>query len=169
MRFPNLLVNPFTALTLFAIVIGGKASAQADKINFSGNWQLDQQRTELGNIPASAASSAIKVNQDRDSIFIERLGVVHVLEGLPVNGAATPVDFSGGSKIATVQFTNRGTMEENATYSHDSTADAPKVYPVKSQEIWSLSDNNRTLQIMRTVEMANYGTYSIKTVYSKQD
>lgn len=152
------------------ILLCGVKALQAQTANFSGSWQFDQQRSELGNLSPSAASVSINIDQKKDSIFIERVGKVHVLESLPVSGAPTLVTFAGGSKLASVEFTREGAvMEENATYSRDTAVNPGWVYPVKSKEVWTLMDDNRTLQILRTVDLTDNGNYSIKTVYTKQD
>lgn len=154
---------------LTLVLLCGVYALQAQKANFSGNWQLDQQRSEFGNISPSAASVSINVDQKKDSIFIERMGNVHVLESLPVSGRPTVVAFAGGSKFASVEFMRDGTiMEENATYTRDSTVNPGWVYPVNAKEVWTLLDDNRTLQIVRTVDLGNNDKYSIRTVYTKQ-
>ncbi|HVU95511.1 MAG TPA: hypothetical protein VHE34_09815 [Puia sp.] len=158
-----------TSIITISLLAPGRI-CYAQKANFSGSWQLDQQRTELGNIPASAASNSIKVDQRKDSIFIERIGTTHVLEGLPMNGMAAQVRFYGGTKMAAVEFVTGGlSMEESASYILDSAAIPGVVYPLTSKEVWTLSDSDRTLQIVRTVSTVSNGNYSIKAVYTKQD
>lgn len=157
----------FFVLVTAMMAISGVVKAQTS--NFSGNWQLDKGRTELGNVPASAISASLEVHQQKDSIFIDRIGIIRVLEGLPIVGGPTQVNFPGGSKLASIEFIDNGSkMLENSTYTMNGTGQGV-VYPAKSTESWTLADNNHTLQIMRTVEMTNSSSYSVKAVYTKQD
>lgn len=142
-----------------------------DHTNFSGQWELNKDKSDLGQF-ADFAPHTIKADQTDDSITISR----------------TAPSFNGGDNTTTETLTFDGKECESTLFGDSKKKDSLKwsddgksftiTYKllldfngqqneVNGTEAWSLSDDGKTLTLQGN-STSSFGDMSTKAIYEKQ-
>lgn len=161
-RILILLIAP-AFLSAFAI--------QANRVNFSGDWKLNEGKSDLGQF-ARFATRLIKADQKDDAITIAKTAPsfngedVTITETLSYDGKETETTVFGSSKRkSTAKWSDDGkTFTISYTLLFDFNG---QITEIKGTETWTLSDDGKvlTLQINSS---SPQGEFSSKAVYDKQ-
>ena len=150
---------------LFAFV------AKPDHANFSGEWKLNEGKSDLGQF-ANFAIRTIKANQTNDSIQIARTapsfngGDATTNETLTFDGKQSESSLFGNSKKkASAAWSDDGqALTITYTLSLDFNGQTTEV---SGKEKWTLSDGGKTLTLENN-SSSSFGDLSTKSVYEKQ-
>jgi hypothetical protein len=168
-------INCISALiTLIFILSTFNTTAQIVKrTDFSGNWLINFQKSEFGEIPHYTASKQVKAVQTPGNIVVELLMVSAsgadsiVNETLPLNGKA--LDTLGGDqrkRRVTAHFSEDGrtlTIITSASVPNDQ-----KTEQYKITETWNISTTGESLVLKKTIQSTDGFEYSINAVYDKK-
>lgn len=142
---------------------------KADPINLSGQWKLNESKSELGDFGARLAPKSIKVDQKADAITIERH--VTTFNGEEATRTET-LTFDGKITEGAGGFGN-AVRKSSAKWSDDGKKMIVN-YSIsfqdnefKGTETWSLSDDGKTLSL-ETNSSGPQGDITTKAVYDKQ-
>jgi hypothetical protein len=141
------------------------------RANFSGEWKLNESKSDLGQF-AQFATRAIKTDQKDNDITINRTapgfdgGDVTTAETLSFDGKETETTVFGNSKRkATAKWSDDGnTLTVNYVLNLDFNG---QTFDVKGNEIWTVSDDGKTLTV-QTNASSPQGDLAAKAVYDKQ-
>jgi len=141
-----------------------------DKANFSGEWKLNEGKSDLGQ-SAPWAPRKIKVEQKADAITISKTAPsfsgedVTVTETLPFDGKEVETTVFGNSKRkATAKWSDDGqtlTITFNVMLDFNG-----QTTEIKGTETWVLADGGKTL-ISQNNSSSTYGDIQAKGVYEK--
>jgi hypothetical protein len=141
-----------------------------DKANFSGDWKLNEGKSDLGQY-AQFAPRKIKVTQTADSITIEKTAPsfngddVTYGETLPFDGKEVESTIFGSSKRkASARWSDDGqtlTVTFNIMFDFNG-----QQTEVKGTETWTLADGGKTL-ISQNNSSSSFGDIAAKGVYEK--
>lgn len=145
----------------------------ATSVNFSGEWKLNESKSDLGQFGGRGAARSIKVtSSDANSISIERTSVnqngenITRKESLTFDGkeAESTGGFGNSKRKASAKWADDGqSMIIDAITTFDRNGESMEI---KSKETWKLSDNNETLTIDAT-SSSSFGENTMKLVYEK--
>jgi len=126
-----------------------------DKPNFSGNWILNEGKSQMGEGRGRMAASKIKISQDDNAITLEKTSARPTGEEFTSKETIT----LDGKECVNTIFDNR-TRKSTANWSADGkllTINSTSVFErdgntmeIKSVEIFKLSDDGNTLSIDAT-------------------
>jgi len=141
-----------------------------DKANFSGEWNLNKDKSDLGQF-ADYATRIIKADQKADMISISRTansfngGEVTTTEALPFDGKETETTIFGNSKKKTsAKWSDDGqTFKMTYTMLLDFNGQTNEI---KGVETWTLADG-KTL-ISQNNSTSSFGDLATKAVYEKK-
>ncbi|MBS1622221.1 MAG: hypothetical protein JST10_14570 [Bacteroidetes bacterium] len=145
----------------------------ADKANFSGDWKLNEGKSEFGQRGARFATKALKVDQKADAIVISKTSAsfqggddVTTTETLTFDGKEVEGKGFGNSvKKSTLKW---AADEQSFTITSNTTMDRNgETMTFASTETWSLSDGGKTLTLTST-RTTQQGEMTTKAVYEKQ-
>jgi hypothetical protein len=141
-----------------------------DRANFSGEWKLNEGKSDLGQF-AQFAPRTIKVNQTADSITISKTAPsfsgddVTLTETLPFDGKEVESTIYGSSKRkASAKWSDDGqmlTITFNIMFDFNG-----QQTEVKGTETWKLADSGKTL-ISQNNSSSSFGDIAAKGVYEK--
>ena len=142
-----------------------------DKVNFSGDWKLNESKSELGQF-ANFATQSIKSQQSDSAINISRTAATFEgsmstsTETLTFDGKECESSLFGNSKKkATLKWAEDGqTFSITYTLNLDFNGQAMEV---TGTETWTLSDGGKTL-ISINNSSSSFGDMVVKSVYEKQ-
>jgi hypothetical protein len=161
-RLSTLLIAP---VFLFAF------TSKIDRTNFSGEWKLNESKSELGQF-GRFAPHTIKADQKDDAITISKMSTsfngddVTISETLSYDGKESETTIFGNSKKkSTLKWSDDGkTFTVNYTLLLDFNGQTNEV---KGTETWALSDDGKTLTLQNN-SSSSQGDLSTKAVYEKQ-
>lgn len=141
-----------------------------DKANFSGEWKLNEGKSDLGQFAAFAPRS-IKVSQNADSIMISKTSPsftgdeVTTVETLPFDGKEIESTIFGNSKRkASAKWSEDG---QTLTIAFDLMLDFNgQTTEVKGTETWTLADGGKTL-VSQNNSSSSFGDIAAKGIYEK--
>jgi len=141
-----------------------------DKVNFSGEWKLNESKSDLGQF-AAFAPRKIKVEQKDDAITISKTAPsfsgedVTVAETLPFDGKEVETTVMGTSKRkASAKWSDDG---QTLTITFNLVLDFNgQTNEVKGTETWVLADGGKTL-ISQNNSSSTWGDLQAKGVYEK--
>src|SRR5215831_674472 len=141
-KFSFLLIAPALAVLSFISL--------PDRANFSGDWKLNEGKSELGDFGARFAPTAIKVDQKADAISIARTrpgfnggDPVTTTISLTFDGRETESTGFGNSKTkSTAKWTDDQTLVINSTTSGERNGQA---FEIKGTETWTLKDGSLSI------------------------
>jgi hypothetical protein len=157
------IVLSFCSVTLFA---------QEGNVNFSGNWNLDEKKSELGEARMRFASPVLKIKQTGNNLSVERTvgnprgnGPATTSEKYTLDGR-TNVNRGGRIPVeSAVNWTENGTT---LTFvSSRSSERQGQTFEMKTTEVWSLTDGGKILTIDMTVTTPQ-GQMKRTLVYDKK-
>jgi len=145
--------------------------SKADKANFSGDWKLNESKSDLGRM-ANFATRSIKAEQKDDNIMIAR----------------TAPSFNGDNFTSTETLTFDGKEAESKLFGNSTRKSIAKwsddaqtltiAYTllldlngnsteIKGTETWALSDGGKTLTVQNN-STSSFGDLATKSVFEKQ-
>jgi hypothetical protein len=145
--------------------------SKADRANFSGEWKLNESKSDLGQL-AQWTTRVITANQKDDSITFARTAPAYTgedftsTETLSFDGKESESNLAGTSKKkASAQWSEDG---QTLTITYIVLFDFNgQVTEIKGTEILSLSDEGKTL-ISQGSSSSSFGDFTTKAVYEKQ-
>jgi hypothetical protein len=143
---------------------------KADRANFSGDWSLNEGKSDLGQF-GNYAPRKIKVDQKNDSITISKTAPsfngddVTITETLSFDGKETESTVFGTSKRkASAKWSDDG---QALTITYDLMLDFNgQTTEIKGTETWTLSDGGKTL-LSQNNSSSSFGDIAAKGVYEK--
>lgn len=155
---------------LIPVVILFSSATTADKVDFSGNWKLDESKSDLGNFGGFVARS-FKVEQKNDAITFTKTtpgfnggDPVTLTYTLSYDGKVTEAEGFGGSKIKyTAKMSEDGKtliVNSNATFERDG-----QTNEFKSTETWTITKDG--LLSVETQTSSSFGESTTKAIYTK--
>jgi hypothetical protein len=151
------------AVVLFSFI------SMPDKANFSGDWKLNEGKSELGEMGARFTPTAIKVDQKADNVTIAKTrpgfnggDPVTTSMTLTFDGKETETTGFGNSKTkSTAKWSDDQTLVINNTTSFERNGQTSEF---KSTETWTLKDG---LLSVVTVSNSQRGETTVKAMYDK--
>ena len=156
-----LLIIMFTVIT---------SAAFAGNVDFSGNWKLNESKSELGQFGGRSAKK-LKIQGNVESIAIQRASTNQAGEEMTTDEKLTFDDkesestvFGNTKKKSKAKWSDDGkTLTVKSTIAFERNGETMEI---KTTEIWTLSDDGKTLTINSTSESPR-GTNTTKLVYDK--
>jgi hypothetical protein len=141
-----------------------------DKANFSGEWKLNETKSDLGQF-GPYAPRTIKVQQKADSIMISKTAPgfngedVTLTETLPFDGKEVESTVFGTSKRkASAKWSDDG---QSLTITYNLALDFNgQTTEIKGTETWTLADGGKTL-VSQNNSSSSFGDIQAKGVYEK--
>jgi hypothetical protein len=142
-----------------------------DKANFSGNWALNEAKSELGQ--RGRAAKTIKVEQKDNAITITRTTAgfnggedVTTTETLGFDGKEVQsTGFGNSTRKSTLAWAADGqTMTVNSNTSMERNG---QTFEFSGKETWTLIDGGKSISIV-TVVTSQRGESTVKAVYDKE-
>ncbi len=141
-----------------------------DRVDFSGEWKLNEGKSELGDFGSRFAARSIKVEQKADAITISKTapsfggGDATTTETLSFDGKESESTVFGGSKKkSAAQFSEDGqTLFINYTILFERDGQTTQI---KGSETWMLT-KERSLSLV-TVSSSPRGENTTKAMYDK--
>lgn len=145
-----------------------------NSVNFSGEWKLNESKSDLGQFGGRGAARTIKIaSSDANSISIERISTnpqsgeqVSRTETLTYDGkeAESKGGFGNSTRKATAKWSDDGqSMVINAVSTFDRNGEKMEI---KQKETWKLGDGGQTLTIEAS-SSSSFGESTMKLVYEK--
>lgn len=164
LKHGNLLLLAFTALLLVAAVAPA---------NFSGDWTLNEQKSNFGNTTFGRMGAAtLKVKQESQSITIARNGTTPDGEAyaweekLTSDGKETETTvFGNGKRKASIKWSddkNTFTINSKTSLERDGNS-----IEITSTEVFKLLDAGKTLS-MEVASTSSFGTFNRSLVYDRK-
>ena len=155
---------------LIAPVLFFSFTSLPDRANFSGEWKLNEGKSDLGQF-APFAPRTIKVDQKNDSITISKTAPtfsgdnVTVIETLPFDGKEIESTVFGTSKRkASAKWSDDGqTLIITFNIMLDFNGQTTEI---KGTEVWVLTDSGKTL-VSQNNSSSSFGDIAAKGVYEK--
>jgi len=141
-----------------------------DHANFSGDWKLNESKSDLGQF-APYAPRTIKVAETGDSITISKTAPgfngddVTTTETLSFDGKETKSTIFGTStRTASSKWSDDG---QSLTITYDLLLDFNgQQTDIKGTEVWTLSDEGKTL-VSQNNSSSSFGDIQAKGIYEK--
>jgi hypothetical protein len=160
---------PFMALLCLLLLVPSISRA-AEKINFSGEWTLNESKSEIGE-GRFRPSTKISVKQKENILVIERTrsgrnGQTRVTtDELTLDGKVVESKSEYRSSKTTAAWSDKGnslTIESDMVMSRQG-----QTFEMKRVEIWQLSGDGNTLTIQSSTSSSR-GERSARLVYDKK-
>ena|ERR1700722_8647627 len=151
------------ALILLAVFC---CSANLQKVNFSGIWQVDSQKINFGRfvVPVN-----LKIVQTTDTISIEKTyhrgpgDTLSVTYKLPLDGKTMTTTKGTGKSSQSIKWSGQA-LVETSLFRDDA---HNGIY--QAAETWTLSPDSKTLTVDRAIENDGEGGHGVsKAVYNRQ-
>ncbi|MCU7551192.1 hypothetical protein OCK74_18875 [Chitinophagaceae bacterium LB-8] len=163
-RIVLFLLAGFICLSTTAAVLFANA-------DLSGEWKLNEQKSELGQFGGRMAARKLKVSSQADAISIERTSVTQngeertTSEKLTFDGKETETTvFGNNKKKSTAKWSDDGqTLNINSVMVFDRNGEQMEI---KVAEAWKLTENGQVLSVEST-STSSRGTNTLKLVYEK--
>ena len=142
----------------------------ADNANFSGDWTLNEQKSELGDFGARIAPKKLKVTQTADALTADKTSSFNgeerkTTEKITLDGKESENTVFGTSKKkSTAKWDDNGqtlSVSSNTAFERNG-----ETMAIKGTENWKLLDAGKTLSI-ETTSVSSRGTITVKAVYEK--
>lgn len=145
-----------------------------NSVNFSGEWKLNESKSELGQGGFGAARTIKIASSDANGISIERISTnrdgeqVSRTEKLTFDGKEVESQNQGGfgnsTRKASAKWSDDGqSMIINAVSTFDRNGEKMEI---KQKETWKLGDGGQTLTI-ESSSSSSFGERTMKLVYDK--
>ncbi|MEO6317111.1 MAG: hypothetical protein ABIU63_10100 [Chitinophagaceae bacterium] len=164
------VVRSLSALVIFSVVILSSFTVNAQRASFSGDWKLDETKSELGEFGGRVARS-IKADQKEDAITTTKVSpgfnggesVTATLK-LTFDGKVAESEGVGGSKRkSTGKWSEDGkTLTVNSTMTFDRDGQS---FEIKSVENWTITKDG--LLSIVTNSTSPRGESTVKAIYTK--
>ena len=158
----------FVTAAAFAAICS--AHTVRESANFSGEWTLNEQKSELGEMGARVAAKKLKVSQTADAIITDKTSTFNgeerkTTEKISLDGKESEnIVFGNSKKKSTAKWGADGqTLTLNSTIAFERNGETMEI---KGTENWKLLDAGKTLSIEST-SVSTRGTFTVKAVYEK--
>lgn len=142
-----------------------------DRVNFSGEWKLNPDKSDLGQF-ANFATTSIKTDQSNDAIIIARTAPSFqgdentTSETLTFDGKETATKLIGeSSKKSKMKWTDDG-QSFSITYTLNLDFNGQQMV-IQGTEKWSLANDGKTL-VVENNSSSDFGDMTTKSVYDKK-
>ena len=162
-----------TMLIAVVILTVCTSAAVITSLDFSGEWKLNEQKSELGQFGGrGAAKSIVVTSSDAKGISMERTSTnqngeaVVRKENLTFDGkeSESAGGFGNSTRKATAKWSDDGqSMIINAIMTLDRNGEKMEI---KQNETWKLGDGGQTLTI-ESNSSSSFGESTMKLVYEK--
>ncbi len=152
------------------ITLGTATAVQAQKTDFSGEWKLNEAKSNLGQYTRMVARK-MTVNSQKDSLSILRFitsqdgNETTYNEKLAFDGKETESTVFGNSKKkSTLKWSDDGqslTVNSNIVFERDGQS-----FEVKVVEVWKLTEGGKVLSLEST-STSQMGTNTISLLFDK--
>lgn len=141
-----------------------------ENANFSGDWTLNEQKSDLGEMGARIAAKKLKVTQTADALTSDKTSNFNgeerkTTEKIALDGKESENTVFGNSKKkSTAKWADDGqtlTVTSNTAFERNG-----ETLEIKGTENWKLADGGKTLSIEST-SVSSRGTFTVKAVYEK--
>ena len=164
----NILKRVSGIVILSAVLLSFTGMAQ--RVNFSGEWKLDEGKSDLGQF-ANFAPRIIKVTQTADSVVISKTAPsfngenVTTSETLSYDGKQTKTTMGGTStRTASAKWSDDGqTLTITFVLMLDFNGETTEI---KGTEVWTLADGGTTL-VSQNNSSSSFGDLKAKGIYKK--
>ena len=156
----------FLSVIMFSAVSTG---AFAGNVNFSGDWKLNESKSNLGQF--NRAAKSMKIQGNVESIAIQRVSTNRAGEAVTTDEKLTFDDketestvFGNSKKKSKAKWSDDGkklTVKSVIVFDRNG-----EKMEIKTTEVWTLSDDGKTLTIESTSESPQ-GSNTTKMVYDK--
>jgi hypothetical protein len=158
-------------LSAAVLMICTAATVNAQNANLSGEWNLNEGKSELGQFGGRMAPKKLKIEGQADAISFERFSTnqngeaVTTKDKLSFDGKETESTVWGNSKKkSTAKWAADGkSLNVNSTIMLDRNGEMTEI---KVAEVWKLSDDGQSLTLESTSN-SSFGTNTMKLVYDK--
>ena len=165
----NLLSKLVTVSALGIISIIACAAVLVTNADFSGEWKLNESKSNLGQF--GRAARKLKIEGSVESMAIQRALTNQAGEEVTSNEKLTFDDkesestvFGSAKKKSKAKWSDDGkklTVKSTIAFERNG-----ETMEIKSTEVWSLSEDGKTLTI-ETESTSSFGTNNTKLVYDK--
>ncbi len=137
------------------ITLCSAVTVNAQKVNFSGEWKLNEQKSTLGQFGGRMAAKSLKLNGQTDSLSIQRLSTsqdgneVTTNEKLTFDGKEAESSLSANAKKkSSAKWSDDGkSLNVNSTINLERNGEKIEI---KVAESWKLTDDGKGLTIEST-------------------
>ena len=161
------------AIAFAIIATSHNVAFSQQNVNLSGNWKLNEQKSDFQGQAANVVFNQIKINQTKDSLKISGLTV-----GQTDFGKSKTIAYPlNGSKITTTMSNNR-TMDANLTWINNGSSlvrlssyslpGLPNTKDYESKETWSLITGDNELILVREFTTSDGRSTTVKALYDRQ-
>ncbi|MEI9909093.1 MAG: hypothetical protein WDO71_05150 [Bacteroidota bacterium] len=143
----------------------------ADKANFSGNWSLNEGKSELGDF-GRFVPRKIKAEQKEEGITISKTATsfngdeVTTTETLTFDGKTSEsVVFGGSKKKSVAKWSDDGktlTISYNIAFERDG-----QTFEISGTETWSIASDGKSLSVQNS-STSPQGERTTKALYDKE-
>ena len=160
----------FTVSALCTLLLIPAASFAGEKTDFTGEWALNEDKSDLGEGGAFAAFK-IAVKQEGNTITIERTRTGRDgeertnSETLTLDGKENINESERGSSSSVLKLSDDGTALTIKTKREFNRQG--ETFEMTSTEIWTLAKNGKTLNIQSAISSSR-GQRSLSLVYEKK-
>ncbi len=158
-----------TLISAFVLLLTSTAAIAPANPDFSGNWVLNESKSDLGQFGARMARK-LTITADANGLTSDRTingqnGEMKMTDKLAFDGKETESTFFGeNKKKSTAKWSADGqSLAVNWVAAFENNGDKMEI---KGAETWKLSDGGATLTIEST-STSSYGTFTTKCVYDK--
>ncbi len=168
-RLSSLVMNSIACFLFFIALSSLSNASLGQHADFSGQWALNRDKTDFGELSENSAPLEISVKQDKISITIQRLSknkdgeTKNYSEKLSFDGKVSQIMIQQISKLAALKWSDDGSMLVETAQYKDPSANIE----YKGTETWELSDNGATLTVNRVDELEG-SRYTKKMVYDRK-
>jgi len=143
----------------------------ADKPNFTGEWKLNEQKSDLGEFGARFAPKKLKINAQAEGMSVDRSSVnqngeeVTYNEKITFDGKETESTvFNSSKKKSACKWSEDGqVLTVNSTILFDRNGE---ITEIKMTEAYKLADNGQVLSVESTSN-SSFGTNTMKMHFDK--
>lgn len=152
------------------ITLGTVSAVQAQKANFSGEWKLNEAKSNLGQF-SRMAPRKLKVDSQKDSLSVQRFATspdgneTTYTEKLSFDGKETESTVFGNSKKkSTAKWSDDGqSLTVNSTIVFERNGQS---FEVKVVEVWKLAEDGKMLSLEST-STSQMGTNTTSLLFDK--
>jgi hypothetical protein len=159
-----------TVLSATAFLTVCSAATYAQKANFSGEWKLNEQKSDLGQF-AQMAPKKLKATSQADNLSIERFATgpdgseANYTDKFTFDGKETETTLFGtAKKKSTAKWSDDGKslmVKSNIVFSNEG-----QTFEVTINEVWKFLEDGKTLSVEST-STSQMGTNTTKMLFDK--
>jgi mannan endo-1,4-beta-mannosidase len=156
------------ALNPFRIIVGLPALPLTKPINFTGDWVLNEDKSNLGNFGSGNSANKMTVVQDGNALSLKRSYVQEwsdprvIEDKMTINGDAADANAPNITIAKMAAHSDTLTINSKMTMKYGGPS-----FQVLTKEVWSLQNKGKALSIVQT-STSPRGDRKVILVYDKQ-